>query len=254
MSQHNENDFVVPTLFVLFNHPDGIPTEQVKNEIRNFISLNKDDLAPYQSRNKNEPRYFQIVGNMISHKNPRLFKCVDRVMNNTEGKPKNILILNKDGIDYVETLIVSINKENDDKIIAVDKFDQKIIDFATNDKGNKSLRDNRLAREIIEICNYKCQYAVIKGKNHQTFSTEDGKKYAEAHHLIPMKASKDFFPKNLDRASNLICLCPNCHAILHHGSKEAKKDILKTLYDNYISGLNEDGIFISFEKLLEKYY
>ena len=78
--------------------------------------------------------------------------------------------------------------------------------------------------------------------------------YTEAHHLIPMCASKDFFPRNLDRPSNIITLCPNCHTLLHHGSEDEKKRILRILYDKYIPGLNRDEIYISFEDLYNKYY
>lgn len=254
MGQHVENDFVLPTLFVLFNHLEGIPTEQVKDEVAQFISLSEDDLKPYESRNKNEPRYYQIVGNMISHKNPKLFKYIDRIVEDYNGKKKYILVLNDDGKKYISCLIDDINSdEQGNKTIDIDKYDRKIISFA-NDNIGKFPRDGKLAKEIIEISNYKCQYALLKNIKHAMFTTENGTKYAEAHHLIPMKASKDFFPKNLDRASNLVCLCPNCHAILHHGSKEEKREILRTLYDNYIDVLNDEGIFISFDRLLEKYY
>lgn len=254
MSQHVEKDFVLPTLFVLYKNIEGVPTEQVKSEIGQFISLSDEDLQPYQSRNKNEPRYYQIVGNMISHKNAGLFKYVDRVIQEIDGKSKYVLILNDDGKSYISNLIGDLNQDDNCHQIDIDKYDRKIIDYAGENKIIKYSRDSRLAKEILEISHYKCQYALLKNKKHVTFSTEDGKFYAEAHHLIPMKASKDFFPKNLDRASNMVCLCPNCHAILHHGSKEEKREILKTLYDHYIDVLNEEGIFISFEKLLEKYY
>lgn len=261
--QHKENDYVLPALFVLFNHPEGIPTDQVKAEISQFVTLDTEDLEPYGSRNKNEPRYFQIVGNMISHKNSNFFKYVDRIMpvGDSETKNKHILVLNEEGKNYISSIIGSINVnnqplENDtcSNGTVIDKYDQRIIYYANLNK-NRICRDSKLAREVLEISQYKCQYALLANKNHKLFKTEDGKPYAEAHHLIPMKASKDFFPRNLDRASNLVCLCPNCHAILHHGSKEEKREILRILYDHYIEVLNnEDGIFISFEKLLEKYY
>lgn len=254
MKRHVENDFVLPALFVLYKHIEGAPTNKIKDEIGHFISLYEDDLTPYQSRNKNEPRYYQIVGNMISHKNRKLFRYVDRIKEEIDGKTKYILILNDEGKNYISKLIGSINYQENNLKINIDKFDKKIIDYASENKIEKFNSDSRLAKEIIEISNYKCQYAILTNKKHTMFNTKDGKFYAEAHHLIPMKASKDFFPKNLDRASNLVCLCPNCHAILHHGSKEEKRKILLPLYNNYIDILNDEGIFISFEKLLEKYY
>lgn len=258
MAQHTENDYVIPTLFVLYNHLDGLPTEQVKAEINQFISLSSEDLLPYPSRNINEPRYYQIVGNMISHNNQTLFKYANRKsIIDPSGRKKIVLVINNEGIDFIENLIdeVKIDKKpslNKEEI--VDRFDQKIIEYATKNGTSASKRDNSLAKKIIEVSQYKCQYGLLTNKNHKLFKRIDGKLYAEAHHLIPMKASADFFPKNLDRASNLVCLCPNCHALLHHGSKDEKKEILKILYDKYIDVLNDDGIFISFDNLLNKYY
>lgn len=263
MSQHAENDYIIPTLFVLYEHIEGCPTEVVKEEIVKYVTMTEDDLKPYPSRNPNEPRYRQIIGNLISHSNDSLFQYIDRIVPEEEvskKKPKYIMLLNELGKDYIQSLLneiqVTFNETNAEEKRTLDKYDKKIVELALNSNGSfRPMRDQKLAKEIIEISNYKCQYAILTNKKHQMFKASDGKPYAEAHHLIPMKASKDFFPRNLDRASNLVCLCPNCHALLHHGSKNEKREILKVLYDHYIRVLNEDeGIFISFEKLLEKYY
>lgn len=267
MPQHSENDYIIPTLMVLYNHIEGCPTEIVKEEIGNYITFYDDDLKPYPSRNPNEPRYHQIVGNLISHNNEELFRYIDRIISEEEigkKKPTYIMILNDLGKLYVEKMLsgISLNvrvdyiENKDEKNLLLDKYDQKIIDLAKSGKYvGKIARDQKLAKQIIEVSNYKCQYALLTNKRHPMFNATDGKPYAEAHHLIPMKASKDFFPRNLDRAANIVCLCPKCHAILHHGSKDEKREILKVLYDHYIKVLNEDeGIFISFEELLNKYY
>ena len=107
---------------------------------------------------------------------------------------------------------------------------------------------------ILEINNYTCQFEIITGKSHKSFNSKEGNQYVEAHHLIPMKASKDFFPRNLDRPSNIVCLCPTCHAKLHHGDLNERKKLLKLLYDKYIMQLNEEEIYIGFEELFNKYY
>lgn len=267
MAQHSENEYIIPTLMVLYEHIEGCPTETVKEEIGNYITFYEDDLKPYPSRNPNEPRYYQIVGNLISHNNEELFQYIDRVVSEEEigkKKPMYIMLLNDLGKAYVESLLSKIslnihidkNLETSKERPIIDKYDKKIIELASRKNySNKPIRNQKLAKQVIEICNYKCQYAVLTHQKHLMFNAADGKPYAEAHHLIPLKASSDFFPRNLDRASNLVCLCPSCHAILHHGSKEEKKQILRIIYDHYIGVLNEDeGIFISFNRLLEKYY
>lgn len=263
MAQHSEKDYIVPTLLVLHDHEEGCPTEVVKEEITKYMIMTEEDMKPYASRNPNEPRYKQLLGNLISHANNELFQYIERVVTEELGKkaPKHLLILNEKGKDFVERLLDDVREEeapeeDERKESQFDQYDRKTIEYAENaDNCFASKRDQRLAKEVLEISEYKCQYALLANKKHQMFKGADGKPYAEAHHLIPLKASKDFFPRNLDRASNLVCLCPTCHAVLHHGSKDSKREILKVLYDNYIDVLRDDeGIFISFEKLLEKYY
>ena len=77
--------------------------------------------------------------------------------------------------------------------------------------------------------------------------------YQEGHHLIPIKAQKDF-EKNIDRPENIVCLCPICHRAVHNAKKEERIEILKKLYDNKIDNLKRVGIDISFEDLFNKYY
>ena len=83
--------------------------------------------------------------------------------------------------------------------------------------------------------------------------TDKNKPYMEVHHFIPLKATSDFFPRNLDRPSNMICLCPTCHDIIHHGSRAEKEKILGILYNDVIDMLNGEEIYISFSTLM-KYY
>ncbi len=69
------------------------------------------------------------------------------------------------------------------------------------------LRDTELARSIKEIHEYKCQICSL------SISLPNGKLYAEAHHIQPLG-----IPHNgPDVAENIICLCPNHHAMLDYG-------------------------------------
>ena len=127
-------------------------------------------------------------------------------------------------------------------------------------KSNVRLGCNRkkdglasITKTIIEFSNGECLYAKLIGAKHLSFKQDNGKNYVEAHHLIPLSARRDFFPRNLDRPSNIVCLCPICHDILHHGSQNDKEKILRVLYDHCIEALNEDQIYITFEQLLSYY-
>lgn len=284
MSKHNEKDFIIPILLLLYETRQEFNTEEIKKEIHKYITLTKEDLAPLPSRNSNEPGYYQIVGNLISHKNQNLLRYVSI---SDEGKRKNkTWKINEEGIKHISNFLessennlflhdsvndiqthqtnqpfISIATEDsniDYSSITVEdcnEHDKRIIDYSLKHPLNsRPATDSKIAKVILEINNYTCQYAKYTGEKHASFLAKNGKPYVEAHHLIPMKAARDFFPKNLDIPANIVCLCAECHAKLHHGDLAVRKQMLKTLYDKYIEGLNDEDLFISFEELFEKYY
>lgn len=116
--------------------------------------------------------------------------------------------------------------------------------------------DPRLGKTAIEMANFVCELDGIDGHSHKTFESPNGHQYLEAHHLIPMKAQKDFPGKNLDRLENIVAICPNCHRAIHYGTLAEKKKYLRPLYDKRIEQLRKCAhhIDISFDDLISKYY
>ncbi|MCI9617243.1 MAG: hypothetical protein HFG31_04465 [Eubacterium sp.] len=285
MTQHKENDFVIPALKVINDCEEGCTMEYLKRQIKNYMELTEEDNKPYPSRNPNEPRYYQVVGNLFSHHNALLFDYINvQSLNQNEKKTINMFTINEKGRIFLEKFknknqktINSLNDYNnilleekkqmnltknediftiyDEDFTEEDFFDEKIKAYALrNGLNRRPPTDYQLKETVIELNGYKCEYAIATGKRHYVFKGKSKKPYLEGHHLIPMKAAFDFFPHNLDRPSNLVSLCPGCHALLHHATKEDKIKVLKVLYDNHIEQLRKDGIYISFEKLLDQYY
>jgi 5-methylcytosine-specific restriction endonuclease McrA len=71
------------------------------------------------------------------------------------------------------------------------------------------LRDTVLARNVKEIYNHKCQVC-----HHDALKLADGSPYAEAHHIQPLGSPHG----GHDVPGNIICVCPNCHALLDYGA------------------------------------
>lgn len=109
--------------------------------------------------------------------------------------------------------------------------------------------NNRIKKTSIQRAGYLC----VNNNEHTTFINKDGETYMEGHHLIPMSAQIDFPAINLDRVSNIVCLCPTCHREIHYANEETRYTILKALYDERSEILAEEGIVISFEEL-KRYY
>lgn len=69
------------------------------------------------------------------------------------------------------------------------------------------VRNSRIAALIKEKANYRCEICGILG-----FEKRNGERYAEVHH------KEELAKTGLDMPSNIICVCPVCHRIIHYGS------------------------------------
>lgn len=261
--QHKQNDFIVPALRVLLSHNGQCGTKTIKDEVHLFIELSEEDKTPYESRRKSEPRYRQTVGNLISHQKRELLQYIDvvEVLRDMSGRAvEHIWKLNPKGYEYLASLDYIVTDGTDNTIVErhvnlpiISPLDQKKLDAIDVGKPYARRTEAGIKESILILSEYKCRYAKLSDETHTSFMTDKNKPYMEVHHFIPLKATSDFFPRNLDRPSNMICLCPTCHDIIHHGSKEEKEKILRVLYNDVIDMLNGEEIYISFSTLM-KYY
>ena len=135
-----------------------------------------------------------------------------------------------------EDTIVNVNEspESKDKTIYLDP-------------SKKVTRLYSVKQNALKNSGYTC----FVDASHETFLTDSGTAYMEAHHLIPFKYHERYFPKSIQVEANVVCLCPKCHRELHYGKN--RKEILKLLYDERRDFLLEYGLDVSFEELLEFY-
>lgn len=104
-------------------------------------------------------------------------------------------------------------------------------------------RSSIIKRHTIEAAGYCCEVDEM----HKTFTAKNtGQPYMEGHHILPMKY-QDKFPKSLDVYANVICLCPNCHRLLHYGISEEKDAVIDKIYSERSKRLGSCGIKISKE-------
>lgn len=137
----------------------------------------------------------------------------------------------------------------------IDNANARVPSLKPGSSSNKRYTtDPKLAKTVLVNSGWKCALDGFDGHAHTTFDTKTGNKYLEAHHLVPMKAQKDFYPTNIDISDNIIPLCPNCHKAVHYGNISEKRRFLKPLYDARIASLKAHGINISFDDLINKYY
>lgn len=97
----------------------------------------------------------------------------------------------------------------------------------------------------------KASYCCEVDKTHETFTLENGKKFVEKHHLIPMEKYFDF-DKSVDYYGNIFALCPNCHKKIHYACMREKKEMIEALFQKRKKML-EEIYGIKLEKLLSLY-
>lgn len=273
MPKLKEEDILIPALKVIQKHPN-CQAAVIQSELENEMVLSEEDLKPSLTRN-GEPMYKQIVRNLIgSHFETNDFgkKYVTRRIIGPMQRTSNRYVyrLTEEGKNLLTRLeldgVVNFADENEDDydVRRATPFDSERELKASNERNPELIpgqRENRryktdpkIAQTVLKKNEYKCEYARIAGEIHNTFVNSRNHKYVEAHHLIPMKAQKDFLPLNIDREENIVSLCPTCHRAVHFGNIIEKKKHLKPLYEAKIEKLRAKGIDITFEDLINKYY
>ncbi len=111
----------------------------------------------------------------------------------------------------------------------------------TVNKTSRWERSNIIRAQVIEMAEHKCEL----NAGHETFiARTDKKPYMEGHHVIPMRHQQDFI-NSLDVYANVLCLCPTCHRLLHHGFDSDRKRVLDYIYGVRQHRLDASGINVS---------
>lgn len=124
-----------------------------------------------------------------------------------------------------------------------------IVERGGNVKRAIPVRNPKISINALKHADNKCEndsrHVTFKRKSMQIY-------YMESHHLIPISRYNDF-DYSLDIEENIICLCPTCHRLLHHGSMSEKETLLKKLYNARKQALMQCGLEVTFDKL-KSYY
>lgn len=143
-----------------------------------------------------------------------------------------------------------INKINSQKLSDKDIDETKIKEpkqvFV---KGSLTFaRSPQVSSYALKKANHMCEI----DNGHASFiRRNDGLRYTEPHHLIPMSMQDEFNPINLDIPENIVSLCSNCHNEIHYGKNA--NSLIKKLYEMRKDALSAKGINISLKELLSFY-
>lgn len=138
-----------------------------------------------------------------------------------------------------------------EEIARIDKFKKNTDHKERTVTSNRPSTNSDYVNTILNLSNYRCEV----NPSHHTFLSKDGiHQFMEVHHIIPLKAIKDF-DIELDHPYNMISLCPICHKMIHYGSKIIKEELFWEIYELKKEYLIELGIDYETMKLVfEKYF
>lgn len=106
-------------------------------------------------------------------------------------------------------------------------------------------RDSAITAKALKRANYKCEY----NQDHFSYMTTQEKMFTEGHHLIPMQYYQDFSIRDvsIDHIANVVSLCPNCHSRIHHGNDADRRKMIKKLFADRKSRLEDAEIDVTLE-------
>ena len=151
----------------------------------------------------------------------------DEILFTTDGNSIFIYNLSKLENQNIE------NDDSEEKLYAqmnIDLLRQKVQNLNTTPvqvqrEINVYSRNNALRAFVKSRAKYSCE---MPDCDYIAFEKENGEKYIEVHHLIPLSEGGE------DSISNTVALCPTCHRKIHYSQNKGQ---LKEILEEYIGSL-----------------
>ena len=118
----------------------------------------------------------------------------------------------------------------------------------------QNVRKRRLVVRRVKLALERENYCCEIDHTHVSFTDKStGKPFMMTRQLIPLDIQNTLYQDiNFNSLpDNLVCLCPNCHAMLDHGEDAIREEMLMKLYMKHKDALKEAGVEVSMMQLLK---
>ncbi len=229
----------------------------IYKNFKNFIMKNKQLNGPFDKNANPKQGYLFELSNKIGdlffeNIDSKIKKEIEEFLKIKFEKVRELedFLLESEQCLEINTKKVKIYA--DDKLEELEKYGYNFFDEKSKKINSRIKTDSILKATRLSKSNYNCEF----DENHKTFNrVSDKNQYMECHHLIPIKAQKDFPRKKLDCMPNLVSLCPLCHAQIHYGNTSAKKEVFDKIINIRKSELIKYGFKVSeLNTIFKKYY
>ncbi|MDR0306529.1 MAG: hypothetical protein LBI42_06800 [Chitinispirillales bacterium] len=204
------------------------------------IGIQKTRIRP-QSKTAHSPGCIKYFSKILNKEIPNPSYVANRL------KSKNLL-----DDDFAEQEKIQQAKSATAKEIK--NSANRSLSLGSGSQGETVSKNSNISKAAIEKANYTC----LIDPNHNTFINTQSKPYMEGHHLIPCTVTNakiffDKYKKNIDCFENIVCICPTCHRAVHFGHENTKIEKIKIMYAKQAGKLENAGIPITEQELLELY-
>lgn len=118
----------------------------------------------------------------------------------------------------------------------------KIVTYKRED------RNRTVALKALRSAKFRCEI----DEKHDTFLDMSGRNFVEAHHLVPLAATKEL-DLNLDFEGNIVSLCPNCHRAIHYANLDKRLNLIEELYLARQKKIKRKGVTLTLADLASLY-
>lgn len=208
----------------------------IDQTIRNIMVSNYDKKKNNILFNRTKDKHFKYT---VTNEGLRLASLVDKIL--SDNKLKEAIIEKE--VDFSEKLYLKEGSEyysSEDLKLMHEK--NKNFNFYNSydvekSKNGRIPTDSKLKTTALVNSNFKCEV----NPKHKTFPSSIYPNFLEGHHMVPVSSQRNFKSINLDCIENIIALCPNCHAQIHYGTRDAKSQIFKSIIKSRGSDLLSIG-------------
>lgn len=179
-------------------------------------------------------------------------------MNGRSVKEFNDYLLLQDDLEFLDTdeerYQEVANKITYNKLIPLFEIPEEprppkstVVDEGGKERYPRSAKE---AADALIRANFTCEV----DPRHETFTSKvTNNQYVEAHHFVGISQHNKFPEVDLDRVANIVCLCPNCHRKIHHGTDKERLTMIEILFGKIEGRLKQVGIEVTITQLKEFY-
>jgi len=155
---------------------------------------------------------------------------------------------------YFDIFNIKILNIKDDDLLSLSDI-ERTVDQIDSTIESESTKKERVIVSLKKIArkesNYMCECHELENCKYFK-SKETGENFLKIHHLIPREFG-NYFDSSIEKLSNYVPLCPNCHRKIHFSIDNDRRKMIEYLFNKRKNMLKNDKIFLKGNEIFDYY-